>query len=97
MNRLPACTAGAVACWPMATDTTEHGLERLIALAGHPCGPPAESAVAEPSAGYGGVASHDIINFPSSPGVDRRSSTVGVVPGTDTRDTRPDPSPMFGR
>ena len=57
MNRLPVCTAGAVACWPMATDTTERGLERLIftALAGPPCDPPAESGVAEPSAGYGGV------------------------------------------
>ena len=67
MNRLPVCTAGAVACWPMVTDTTERGLERLLftALAGQPCDPPAESAVAEPSAGYGGVASHDIINFPT--------------------------------
>ena len=41
----------------MATDTTERALERLIctALAGHPCDPPAEGAVADPPAGYGGV------------------------------------------
>ena len=41
----------------MATDTTELGLERLICagLAGHPCDPPAEGAVADPPAGYGGV------------------------------------------
>ena len=41
----------------MATDTTEQALERLIctALAGHPCDPPAEGAVADPPAGYGGV------------------------------------------
>ena len=41
----------------MAMDTTERGLERLIctALAGHPCDPPAEGAVAESPAGYGGV------------------------------------------
>ena len=40
----------------MTTDTTEQGLERLIctALAGHPCDPPAASAVDEPAAGYGG-------------------------------------------
>ena len=39
----------------MTTDTTEQGLERLIctALAGHPCDPPAASAVDEPAAGYG--------------------------------------------
>ena len=38
-------------------DTTERGLERLIctALSGHPCDPPAEGAVAESPAGYGGV------------------------------------------
>ena len=41
----------------MTTDTTERALERLIctALAGHPCEPPAEGAVADPPAGYGGV------------------------------------------
>ena len=41
----------------MATDTTERALERLICtkLAGHPCDPPAEGAVAESPAGYGGV------------------------------------------
>ena len=41
----------------VTTDTTERGLERLIctALAGHPCEPPAEGAVADPPAGYGGV------------------------------------------
>ena len=41
----------------MATDTTERALERLIctALAGHPCDPPAEGAVADPPAGYGRV------------------------------------------
>ena len=41
----------------MTSDTTERGLERLIctALAGHPCDPPAEGAVADPPAGYGGV------------------------------------------
>ena len=41
----------------MATDTTERALERLIctALAGHPCDPPAEGAVADPPSGYGGV------------------------------------------
>ena len=41
----------------MAMDTTERGLERLIctALSGHPCDPPAEGAVAESPAGYGGV------------------------------------------
>ncbi|MDE0446981.1 MAG: type I restriction endonuclease subunit R [Spirochaetaceae bacterium] len=41
----------------MTTDTTEFGLERLICarLAGHPCDPPAEGAVADPPAGYGGV------------------------------------------
>ena len=40
----------------MTTDTTEQGLEHLIctALAGHPCDPPAASAVDEPAAGYGG-------------------------------------------
>ena len=39
------------------SDTSERGLERLIctALAGHPCDPPAEGAVADPPAGYGGV------------------------------------------
>ena len=39
------------------SDTSERGLERLIctALAGHPCDPPAEGAVAESPAGYGGV------------------------------------------
>ena len=39
------------------SDTSERGLERLIctALAGHPCDPPAECTVAEPSSGYGGV------------------------------------------
>ena len=57
MNRLPVCTAGAVACWPMATDTTERGLERLIctALTGHPCDPRPAGTVAEPAAVYGGV------------------------------------------
>ena len=41
----------------MVSDTSERGLERLIcsALAGHPCDPPAEGAVADPPAGYGGV------------------------------------------
>jgi type I restriction enzyme R subunit len=41
----------------MTTDTSERGLERLIctALTGHPCDPPKEGTVAEPSAGYGGV------------------------------------------
>ena len=41
----------------MTTDTTERGLERLIctALAGRPCDPPVKDAVAEASAGYGGV------------------------------------------
>ena len=41
----------------MATNTTERALERLICteLAGHPCDPPAEGAVAESPAGYGGV------------------------------------------
>ena len=41
----------------MNIDTSERGLERLIcsALAGHPCDPPAEGAVADPPAGYGGV------------------------------------------
>ena len=41
----------------MATDTTERALERLICreLAGHSCDPPAEGAVAESPAGYGGV------------------------------------------
>ena len=41
----------------MTTDTSEHGLERLIctALAGHPCDPPAAAASGEPPAGYGGV------------------------------------------
>ena len=41
----------------MTTDTSERGLERLIcmALAGHPCEPPASGTVAEPPAGYGGV------------------------------------------
>ena len=41
----------------MTTDTTEHGLARLICagLAGHPCDPPAEGTVADPPAGYGGV------------------------------------------
>ena len=41
----------------MVSDTTERGLERLIcsALAGHPCDPPAEGAVADPPSGYGGV------------------------------------------
>ena len=41
----------------MTTDTTELGLERLICagLAGHPCDPPAEGTVADPTAGYGGV------------------------------------------
>ena len=40
----------------MTTDTSEHGLERLICttLAGHPCEPPASGTVAEPPAGYGG-------------------------------------------
>ena len=41
----------------MAIDTSERGLERLIctALAGHPCDPPAEGAVADPPVGCGGV------------------------------------------
>ena len=41
----------------VVSDTSERGLERLIctALAGHPCDPPAEGAVADPPAGYGGV------------------------------------------
>ena len=41
----------------MATDTSEHGLERLIctALAGHPCDPPQEGRAAEARPGYGGV------------------------------------------
>jgi len=39
------------------TDTSERGLERLIckALTGHPCDPPKESTVGDPTAGYGGV------------------------------------------
>ena len=39
------------------SDTSERGLERLIctALVGHPCDPPAEGALADPPAGYGGV------------------------------------------
>ena len=39
------------------SDTSERGLERLIctALAGHSCDRPAEGAVADPPAGYGGV------------------------------------------
>ena len=42
----------------MTTDTSERGLERLIctALAGQPCDPPTARTVAEPLAGYGGVA-----------------------------------------
>ncbi len=50
----------------MTTDTSERGLERLICrvLTGHPCDPPKAGAVAEASAGYGGVGwscgdSHD--------------------------------------
>ena len=41
----------------MKTDTSERGLERLIckALTGHPCDPPKESTVGDPTAGYGGV------------------------------------------
>ena len=41
----------------MTTDTTERGLESLIcqALTGQPCEPIADDAVADPSAGYGGV------------------------------------------
>ena len=41
----------------MTTDTSERGLERLIcsALTGHPCDPPKEGTVGEPTAGYGGV------------------------------------------
>ena len=41
----------------MTTDTSEHGLERLIctALAGHPCEPPKAGTAAEPPADYGGV------------------------------------------
>ena len=41
----------------MATDTTERALERLICteLAGHPCDAPADGALAESPAGYGGV------------------------------------------
>ena len=41
----------------MTTDTSEHGLERLIctALAGHACEPPTAGTAAEPPAGYGGV------------------------------------------
>ena len=41
----------------MTTDTSEHGLERLIctALAGHPCDPPPAGTVGEPPASYGGV------------------------------------------
>jgi len=37
-------------------DISERGLERLICakLAGHPCEPPAEGAVAESPVGYGG-------------------------------------------
>ena len=41
----------------MNTDTSERGLERLICmtLSGHPCDPAATGAIAERSAGYGGV------------------------------------------
>ena len=41
----------------MTTDTSERGLESLIctALTGHPCDPATADAVAERSAGYGGV------------------------------------------
>ena len=41
----------------MGTDTTEHGLERLICktLTGDPCDPLAACTVGEPPAGYGGV------------------------------------------
>ena len=41
----------------MVSDTSERGLERLIctALAGQPCDPPAEGALADPPSGYGGV------------------------------------------
>lgn len=41
----------------MSTDTSERGLERLIcaALTGHPCDPPKEGTVGEPSVGYGGA------------------------------------------
>ena len=41
----------------MSTDISERGLERLIctALSGHPCEPPAEGTVGEPTPAYGGV------------------------------------------
>ena len=41
----------------MTTDTSEHGLERLIctALAGHSCDPPPAGTVGEPPASYGGM------------------------------------------
>lgn len=41
----------------MVTDTSEHGLERLIctALAGNPCDPPRSGTVGEPAASYGGA------------------------------------------
>ena len=41
----------------MASDTTEHGLERRICmvLSGHPCAPSPSGIAAEPPAGYGGV------------------------------------------
>ena len=41
----------------MTTDTSEKGLERLIctALAGHPCDPPVGGALAEETAGFGGM------------------------------------------
>ena len=42
---------------PIATDTSERGLERLICttLTGHPCDPSPSGSVTEPRAGYGGV------------------------------------------
>ncbi|MYD23432.1 MAG: type I restriction endonuclease subunit R [Holophagales bacterium] len=41
----------------MVTDTSEHGLERLIctALAGHPCDPPSSAGMALPAGAPGGV------------------------------------------
>ena len=67
----------------MTTDTSEHGLERLICttLAGHPCEPPASGTVAD----YGGVGwsggnPHDY---------DREYCVDGVQLGAFLRATNP--------
>ena len=81
------------------SDTSERGLERLIctALAGHPCDPPAECTVAEPSSGYGGVRVERRQLPRLRPRVLRRSGAARGLPADDPAGGRRSAGAVRGR